>query len=216
MEVRVNGVYHSSIINHLSAIGTSHFSFDLRPMSLNFTQSYKIKEMMEHTSSSLKHFYLHFENEKEFMINEILSDISVARGQSSLMLEFSGKDQLDYYESFKTPYIWHYDEDVTLDAIPNTQYLKKISFDQLFIERLLQFGKLYELFGNIIKLIGNKGVEIEISANWDSAMMETIIDFYPVTSLNFEINNKVERSYRQIDLQLVTGHIEHTKRSLNI
>ncbi len=185
-------------------------------MSLNFTQSYKIKEIMEQTSSSLKHFYLHFENEKEFMINEILSDISSARGQSSLMLEFSGKDQLDYYESFKTPYIWHFDEDVKLDAIPNTQYLKKISFDQLFIERLLQFGKLYELFGNIIKLIGNKGIEIEISANWDSAIMETIIDFYPVTSLNFEINNKVERSYRQIDLQLVTGHIEHTKRSLNI
>lgn len=216
MEVRVNGVYSSSIINHLSAIGISHFSFDLRPMSLNFTQSYKIKEILEQTTSSLKTFYIHFENEKEFMINELLSSIGESRGQSSMMLEFSGRDEIEYFESFDTPYLWHFNEDVNLEAIINSKYLKKISFDQIYIERLLQFGKLYDLFGNILKLIGNKEIELEISANWDSAIMETIIDFYPITSLNFEINNKVEKSYRQIDLQLVAGHIEHTKRSLNI
>lgn len=216
MEVRVNGVYHSSIINHLSAIGISHFSFDLRPVSLNFTQSYKIKEMMEQTTSSLKTFYLHFENEKDFMINELLKDLNASRGQANIMLEFSGRDELEFYESFNTPYLWHFNEDINLETLTKTKNLKKISFDQLYIERLLQFGKLYDLFGDIIKLIGDKKIELEISANWDSAILETIIDFYPITSLNFEINNKVERSYRQIDLQLVTGHIEHTKRSLNI
>lgn len=216
MEVRVNGVYNSSIINHLSAIGISHFSFDLRPMSLNFTQSYKIKEMLEQTSSSLKHFYIHFENEKDFMINEIVADINNSRGQAEINLEFSGHDQLEYYESFETPYLWHFNEDVDFSQIAKTKNLKKISFDQLYIEQLLQFGKLYDLFGKVLAFVGNKGIELEISANWDSAMLETIIDFYPITSLNFEINNKVETSYRQIDLQLVTGHIEHTKRSLNI
>lgn len=213
--MRIGGVYHSSIIRHLSASGVNHFTFDLRPRSLNFTQIYKIKEMIEENNNSLNHFYIHFENEKDFMITGSLEDIENARGQSSIHLEFSGADELSFYEQFERPYVWHFNENISLDAISKTKYLKKISFDQLYIERLLQFGRLYELFGKIIESIGDKKIDFEINASWDSAVMETLIDFYPITTLCFEINNKVESSYRQIDLHLVQGHIEHTKRTLN-
>jgi hypothetical protein len=216
VELRVNGVYHSSIINHLSAVGLTHYSFDLRPKSFNFTQAYKIKEILSQTSSSLKYFYLHFEEEKDFIIKEIFADINEARGQSSLWLEFSGKDSLDYYDSFEIPYLWHYHENISLSDIAKSKNLKKISFDQLYIERLLQFGQLYDFFGQLIEIITPMGVQLEITASWDSPLLETILDFYPITSLNYEISSQVEKSYRQIDLQLMTGHIEHTKRSLNI
>jgi hypothetical protein len=46
--------------------------------------------------------------------------------------------------------------------------------------------------------------------------METLIDFFNFSSINYEINSHVEKCFRQIDLHLVSGHIEHTKRSLNI
>ena len=46
--------------------------------------------------------------------------------------------------------------------------------------------------------------------------METLIDFFNFDSLCFEINNKVEASYRNPDFKLVSTHIAHTKRSLDI
>lgn len=213
--MRLGGVYQSSIIRHLNTCGLNHFTFDLRPRSLNFTQIYKIKEMISENNSSLNHFYIHFENEKDFMINGSLEDIIKAQGQAALNLEFSGTDDLSFYEQFQTPYVWHFNENISVDSITNTKYLRKISFDQLFVERLLQFGRLYELFGDLIEKIGSKNIDFEISAGWDSAIMETLIDFYPINTLRFEINNQVEKSYRQIDLHLVQGHIEHTKRTLN-
>lgn len=216
MELRLNGVYHSSIINHLSAIGLTHFSFDLRPKSFNFTQAYKIKEILEQTSSSQKHYYIHFENEKDFMIEEILKDIKSAKGMSELSLEFSGLNPLSFYDNFNTPYIWHYNENITLEEISKSKNLQKISFDQLYIERLLQFGKLYDFFGELLEITQTKKIDLEISTGWESPLLETILDFYPIKSLNYEIGHQVEKSYRQIDLQLMTGHIEHTKKSLNI
>ena len=216
MDIRLNGVYHTSIIQHLKDFGLSHFSFDLRPKSFNFTQSYKIKEMLQATASPLVHYYLHFADEKDFVIREIYKSLYEERNDSSLMFEFSGTENLDYFESFKVPYVWHYRESITLEQIRQTQYLKMISFDSVFIERLFQFGKLYQLFGEFAEISHEKKMSLEISQDWNTSVLETLIDFYPIKTLNFEINRQVEKSFRQIDLQQVAGHIEHTKRSLNL
>ena len=51
-------------------------------------------------------------------------------------------------------------------------------------------------------------MELEVQTDWDSAMLMTLIDTYNIEALSWEINNKVELSYRCLDFQLVESHMQ--------
>jgi hypothetical protein len=214
VKLRVSGIYNPELIQYLRQYNISHFSYDFRPTSFNFTQAYRVKEMLESVGNPLDCISLHFADEKDFVIYEILKDVKLS-AQGEVFLEFSGKHPLEFFEQFETPYIWHFNELVNIDKLGELKYLSKISFDHLFLERLMQFGDLFDFLGKITSILKDNQT-LEIHLDWDTAVMETLIDFFNFDSLCFEINSKVETSYRTPDLHLVSTHIEHTKRSLDI
>jgi hypothetical protein len=214
VKLRVSGIYNPDIIQYLRQYNISHFSYDFRPTSFNFTQAYRVKEMLETAGSPLDTISIQFADEKDFVISEILKDIK-SSSKGEVLLEFSGKHPLDFFEQFETPYIWHFNELVNIDNLSELKYLSKISFDHIFLERLMQFGDLFDFLGKMTTLL-KENQSLEIHLDWDTSVMETLIDFFNFDSLCFEINNKVETSYRTPDLKLFSAHIEHTKRSLDI
>lgn len=216
VKIRVSGIYNPQMIQYLKQFGINQFTFDFRPTSFNFTQGYRVKEILEATCVSKDTFYLHFADEKEFMITEVLKDInSLGRTEVNTCLEFSGRSSLISYETFKTPYIWHFNELVSIDLLADLKYLKAISFDQIYLERLLQFGELFNFLTKIEACLRDDQY-LEINLDWGNLPMETAVDFFRFKSINFEINNSVEVSYRNPNLNLVANHIEYTKRSLNL
>lgn len=214
MKLRVSGIYNPQLMNYLRGFNISHFTYDFRPTSFNFTQAYRVKEMLENMGKPLDSISLHFSEEKDFVITETLKDIKESVS-GNVFLEFSGKQALEFYEQFETPYIWHFNELVNIDNLSNLKYLSKISFDHIFLERLMQFGELFNFIGKIKENL-QQGQNLEIQADWGVDVMETLVDFFKFDSLCFEINSKVETSYRTPDLHLVSGHIEHTRRTLNL
>ena len=214
MKLRVSGIYNPEIIQYLRQYSISHFTYDFRPLSFNFTQAYRVKEMLETVGSPLDSVSLHFADEKDFVISQILKEVKES-SQGEVLLEFSGRDPLNFFEQFETPYIWHFNELVNIDNLSELKYLSKISFDHLYLERLMQFGELFNFLGKITAIL-KENQSLEIHLDWDTPVMETLIDFFNFDSLCFEINNKVEASYRNPDFKLVSTHIEHTKRSLDI
>jgi len=216
VNILISGIYNPQMIQYLKQFGVNQFSFDCRPKSFNFIQAYKIKEMLIAHGSVLDQYFLHFEDEKDFVIFETLKDItSVPSDHGSLNLEFSGKESLSFYEQFEIPYTWHFNELVSIDSLPNLKYLRGISFNQIFLERLYQFRELFNFLGKIQENLSENQF-LQLKSDWGEPMFESVIDFFTFKTLSLEINNKVEISYRNPDLNLVSNHIEHTKHSFSL
>jgi hypothetical protein len=215
VKIRLTGVYNSQTITHLKDCSVNHFGFDLRPKSFNFIQAYKIQEILTTVDTLIDNFYLHFENEKDYVISEISSMIVSHLKHGKLFLEFSGDNDLNFYDQFSVPYLWHFNEKIDLGQIEKSQYLQRIVLEQNTLEHLNRYNRMYDFLNGLAPLLTNKQIELELKLDWDSALMEAILDFYPVAMISFGVNSKVEKSFRQIDLQRVQGHIEHTIKTLN-
>jgi len=212
MKLRVSGIYDPETISYLKQFGVGDFVFDLRPTSFNFIQTYKVKEILEQSQLGLDNFYLKFENEKDFVIHEIVKDIITT--DNSVVLEFSGNESLDFCEQFGVPYVWHFNETVNYEKLGDMKYLKMVSLKNDYLEWLNNYSDLYKFLGQfLLKLNPNQNIELNL--DWHSSVMETLIDFFNFKFINYEINNKVEKSFRNVDLHLVSTHIEHTRRTLN-
>ena len=91
--IKVNGIYDVVTMKYFLEQGIFNVSFDLRPKSLNFIQTYLIASLLEQTEMS--RCYLHFCDEKKFVIDKILEDLSSVIGRHSLYLEFSGHQDVN-------------------------------------------------------------------------------------------------------------------------
>jgi hypothetical protein len=214
--LRISGIYDQQTIHQLKQQGVSQFTFDFRPTSFNFTQAKKVKEIIADTYGHGDSYSLQFESDKDFVINGVLDDLSKVPhvGREDFKLEFMHDRTLEDCESFKLPFIWHFNA-VTQNEFLKAKNLSTVVFNQTYIHQLDMYQKLYPFMEGFFKQLP-AGVKVELQMDWSTPVMETLVDFFPINGLSFHINQQVERSYRQVDLQLVSQHIEHTKQSLNL
>ena len=218
--VRLNGIYHSNIIQTLRQYHFKHFGFDFRPKSLNFTQLYKVVDMINENSRSSDSFYLQFANEKDFVIIEILKNIfqNTQILKTQLLLEFSDLQLLTYYESFEQGFVWHLSTQLPYQQIVKSEYLKKLVIPLGLLEGLESSGTLYSLLEEIysLKATFNESLEIELEGNWNHQLKSSLLDFYHFNGYVLTINNQVEDGYQKINLMNLSTQLTFTKNNLNI
>ena len=209
MKLALKGILDLEVMQLASQLGMSEVSFDFRPRSFNFTQGYKVKELLSY-GGQFDSLNLIFENEKDFIIEQILKDLNPE--EHSMMLEFSGGESLTWADRFETPFIWHYKAETSLSQIEQSKFLRRIVFNQEVLDHYNQTG---ELFGFFQLFTDRENLELEILTDWDNPLIISLIDNFDISHLSFEINNKVERSFRNVDHGLVKTHIKQIQQSLN-
>lgn len=211
--LRINGIYDQNTIKVLKNLGVNFFAFDFRPVSMNFIQSYAAAKLIEQTFGLGDRYVLQFDRDKDFVINGVLEKLSSVIAREELLLEFCTSRELSECESFKLPFIWHYNENEFNEFITSDK-LHTVIFDQQIIQQLELNNRLYTFMDNFFKKCPSH-VQVELAMDWSSSVIHTLIDFFPVNGLVYSINNQVEQQFRLVNLQLVQQHIELTQNALN-
>jgi len=218
--IKIDGTYNQNTITMLEELKINDFSFDLRPKSFNFIQEHVLLDILKAIYRPWNRYYLHFENEKEYVIEKILHDVQelvVKSGNSTdlvenIFLEFSDGLALHYYESFKTPYLFHLDERHRLEDLKAGKYLRSINFSYSYLHHLQQSGKLGEFVGGFLKQLKRMEpplkMELMLSMDWNDDPFFSLFHYFQFNVISFPLNQKVELSYRNIDYELLKKYVK--------
>lgn len=213
--LRISGVYDQETLKLLCSQNIYDIGFDQRPTSFNFVQGHVVEECLQ--SEYKTNAYFHFANEKEFIINSFLERMrKYCSSEKKNYLEFSDEMPLEYYESFKTPFVWHFKKTSDYQKILKSKWLSALSLDNDFLNELERTNELFSFLNELFKSIKENNKKIELSLNWNSDISNSLLDFYHFDSIHFEINPLIETTYRHIDIGLLSSSITHTKSILDI
>lgn len=212
-DLRVSGIYDTQVIKALENLGVKKFAFDLRPKSFNFVQSHVIKEII-HQVGNNNTYYLQFDLDKDFVIEQTLEELKKAGS----LIQGSFKVELTSFRSLATlkhlPLCVHVNDTKELLACAEAN-VSSVVIKNSTIEFLENQNKLFPFLQEVFAL-GQDQFSVEILNDWSESISQNVIDFYPFNTMVFELNSKVESSYRCVNLHLVCQHIEHIKRDLDL
>ncbi|OFZ22192.1 MAG: hypothetical protein A2202_03785 [Bdellovibrionales bacterium RIFOXYA1_FULL_36_14] len=218
--IKIDGTYNQYTITMLEEMKINDFSFDLRPKSFNFVQEYVLLDILKEIYRPWNRYYLHFENEKEYVIEKILNDVKASAIKTdnttdlieNILLEFSDGLPVQYYESFKTPYIFHLDERHRLEDFLACKYLKAVNLSYAYLHHLHQGGKLGEFAGSFLKLLKrleqHQKIEVMLLRDWDEDIFPSLLHYFQFHVTSFPLNHKVELSYRNLNYELLKKYIK--------
>lgn len=217
MNVKLRGVYDLELFRYLKKIGVKHFSFDLRPTSFNFTPMRKIIQMLEELGDTEDQYFFMFGSEKDFVIEQLMTFLrrETALKRENCFLEFTDAKDLSACSKFGLPFIWRFMESVDYRKLPDLPLMSGVSFSYQYLEQLRDTNQLYPF---IIEFVALKRADqwIDLRLDWSDHLSESVIDFMQATTYSYEISSKVEDSYRHINMGLVSSHLDHAKRILNL
>lgn len=215
--LRIEGIYDLRTFTYLKDQGVVNFSFDCRPRSFNFLQQHRLFELIEKVNRSNFKYFLHYEEERDFVIEKMLSDLNgQGWGPQQFVLEFSDHKELSFYEKFKWPFWIHYFDHShypgnNLNNFLNSPYLKGVVFEERQFEELYRSGAWYSVLQVLSpalyadKLNSNtRSVETMLTVSWEffnkflskSSLPSSLnVDF-----ISLPIDNNVEVCYRNVDL----------------
>lgn len=205
------------LFRYLKKIGVKHFSFDLRPTSFNFTPLRKIVEMLDEAGTTEDRYFFMFGTEKDFVIEQLMTMIrrKTALKRENCFLEFTDAKDLSACSKFDLPFIWRFNEGVDYRKMPEIENMAGISFSYEYLDELRESNQLYPF---ILEMLALKREEqwIDLRLDWNDHLSASVTDFIKAATYSYEISSKVEDSYRQINMGLVSSHLDHAKRILNL
>lgn len=212
--VRVTGVYNSDIVMQLLAQGIRDIGFDIRPRSFNFIQLDAIHKILNEIPASNLKFFLRFENDKDFVVRELVDKLTghgVIPGEN-LWVEYWGSETVEFCEQVGLPYIKLLHDQNFQNWLSSSQ-LQGFVVNEMFLNSLGLKGDSFAFLGNFFDALPKEFI-VDLSLDWNSEISKSLLEFYPFNNLCFHIDNQVENSYRNVNLQLIKQHIEHTQRLL--
>ena len=213
--LRITGVYDSNIVHQLKKQDVTDIGFDIRPRSFNFIQLAGIEKILKELATSKLNFYLRFDNDKEFVVKEIVDKVSrfgPIPGEN-LWVEYWGDEDLEYCKRIGLPFFKLLKDRSYTDWL-NAELMTGLVLDETYINTL---GVQSDVYVFLSELFNNAGSakKIDLSLDWGSEISRSLLEFYPFNNLCFHLNSQVETSYRNVNLQLIKQHIEHTQRLLS-
>lgn len=127
INLRMEGIYDLRTILHLKNLNINCFSFDFRPRSFNFLQQYKFFEILQEEYSKELCFFLRYENEKDFVIQKMLTDLKDFFFKNNLSIKNNNNlsntslivdDHKDIYDNNDDPSKSNFEIDLFGDAFP--------------------------------------------------------------------------------------------------
>jgi hypothetical protein len=212
---RVEGIYDKRTIQRLKDLKLKDLSFDFRPRSFNFIQQHNLIELLDELSLD-DNCYLHFENEADFVVKNILDSVCNKRKKETVYLEFSDDREVEYYESFDQQFIWHFSNEAkNTSSIIKSKNLKGIVLPFSELLKAHESGVLHNFSNNFhaqfFELLTNNAGKLILQMDWDSNLFSSIIEYFDFDIISVAINNKVEVCYRNVDLGKVQSHVSFLK-----
>lgn len=221
--LRIEGIYDHRTFKFLKSLGLSIFSFDFRPLGLNFFPQHRFLDVLNHEYNSSYQFFLHYADEQDFIIQKMLTDLKGYGGNPGTLapnffLEFSDNKDLKFYEQFAVPYFWHYQEGGFLKEILQGSYLQGIFFSYNLLEDLFRRGGLYTFINAVLQLFHKtkreKPLEIFLTADWNQNIIPSLTDHLDFHCLSLPINQSIEVCYRNVDLEKLRKNVQSFQKNL--
>lgn len=195
-QIKITGVFDEDSFSFFKNKGIFHYGFDLRPKSFNFIQEHALIPLVE--KLSMGSITLLFENEKDFVIKRILDEIS-KKYSGEVSLEFYGKEDYTFFDSFSLPYAYVLKNDVP-KIIGRNQ--SSVILYQEYINELVELGKAHDLkVENVSKI----NLTFENKLNFP----QSVTDFIDWNFLNLEIDQKICLSYRKLNEVVIEELLIH-------
>lgn len=220
--LKLTGIYNQEIIQLGLKEEISHFGFDFRPRSPNFLQEYAFKEIIENNFEAKMQYYLHYQDEKDFMIfrmvdevkNSILDMGRELKHLDQFTLFFSDVKEISYYQSMPLNFIWEYHPLGKIEEIAQCQNNVGLSVTWDSLQDLIKTDSLNEFVLKILKVkqmrqskFPESGpYQVSLQLDWSSDVVPSLGEFLTFDQVELPINSLVESSYRNIDvLKVKTG-----------
>ena len=224
---KIDGIYNVSVINTLKKLSIYNFGFDFRPLSFNFIPQYSFEELVSESFESRCKYYLHFDDEKEFMIWKIVDDLTklyskISKNisdqeyltmQNNFFMEFSYLDHdIEFYNQFNLPFYIHINKETELDKFLSRSFLKGIIIDYEELNVLHEQDLLLDFinkFSNYLKMNPrHRHLDIVLNIDWDSDIFPTLPELVNFSIVSLQINKKIESSYRNVDSKKVISSLK--------
>ncbi len=225
--IKIDGIYDEKVWKALGDIdGVTALGVDFWPKSFNFLQGHRFQELLQQYFKEDVSYLLHFREEKDFVIQKIVDDTQMFLGKhydgvtalSRVFLEFSGTLNFSFFDSFEMGYFVHYDSDLDISVYDSSRFVKGIIFSYEHFEMLHTRDRWSEFLAYynkvLLPFIKQRRLKTVLKIDWNDNLFPSLIDSIKFDLLNFEINPKVEVSYRQLDIALVKKTIELFKKEV--
>lgn len=157
--------------------------------------------------------YLQFENEKNFIIEDILKKVRDVYG-GKVILEFNDIQTKDYYDQFHTPYI------LTFDGYRGDlkgscgKCFIGFTFDYNYLEGIHTrgyFDAWVVEYYRAIKFI-ERQIEHHLCRQWNSDIFPSLYELLDFDYVNLAICSDVEVCFRNVDLKLFEKQVDYIRK----
>jgi hypothetical protein len=220
--LKLNGITDELILEQALSLDIRHLGFDFRPISFQFLQHHRFLELLDKFYSPELRFYLQFSDEQDFIIQKFIQDCDLCLKEkpgylglsSHLSLEFTDRQRSSFYGQFKLPYLWSHRSDIVLSDYLGSAYLSGLilSFKELEDIRLTQPWEVYCY--DFVKQLPAPRVSLLLEIDWDQSPFDSLFDLLPIDLISLSINQKVEQSYRQVDMDKLIRGIQYFQKVL--
>jgi hypothetical protein len=211
--LRIIGVYDPETINHLISCNIKDITFDLRPMSFNFTQLYKIAEMTQMYKDKLSASII-VSTETATTVKAILEQLRELSGEQDWIVHFSGEEDQQVLTDVAEPFYWTFQEGVNYRPLIKNPLCKRIIFSYEVMAKLQATNEIYPIMQDVMSQKYDD-CKIEFLGEWDKSLPNSTLDFFKIKYLSYQIDGSVEKSYRQVDPEMIKQHLTYAGKVLN-
>ena len=226
--LKITGVYDQKTMDLLTKEGVISFGFDFRVRSFNFLQQYSFLELIEKNFQTNNQYDLIFQDEKDFVIAKMIADLDeqLKKGGHNLKdlnnftLHFTDAKGVEFYDSFKMPYIWEYHPLEDLQKMAQSEYLKGISLPYDLLEDYQALGKFHQFVAEFLKSLSRggarKNISLGLKCNWKSDFFPSLNEFLVFEYLQLPVDSTIEESYRHISPDLVKSSVVEMRKTFTL
>ena len=209
-EISVGGIYDLETISQLRHIHLNNFGFDFRPKSFNFLQQHLVVDILKKCHRSSDRYFFHFQNEKDYIIFEYINYLKkTVPFCNNFFLEFSDHMEPSYYEKFSHPFYWYYQSESLFEEIVFLSDLQGIILPHSLLLRFYERGNLNDFISYFLRVLANKKMEVVLSLEWKYEISPFIFELLNFDMISFSINQDVEYSYRNVNINLLKKELSY-------
>lgn len=157
--------------------------------------------------------YLQFENEKDFIILDILKRVREVFG-GKLVLEFTDLQSKEFYDQFKVPYLLSfngYRGDLKGSC---GEYFLGFTFDYSYFEGIHMRGYFDSWVAEYYRTINflQRQIEHHLVRRWDSDIFPSLIELLDFDYVSLAICSEVEICFRNVDLKVFEKQVDYIRK----
>ena len=204
----IDGIFDKNSFDHFSQQGIHSFIFDLRPKSFNFIQQYVMIEILKKEIFGKIHFSLRFENDKDFVIKQFVQEVLKFFPRERLSLSFSDALTSSFYDQFKLPYSWHFQDFATLEKVAQGEFLTHLILSIHELVKISQRGSFETFLQKVNKLAMRRDIQIRLLTPWENSFDDiaifNLLNQFSYLERVLEVNSEVTSQYRMLNMQKTT------------